>query len=95
LTDKFVILCIVEDVHLSNFIVFELWVIFSLLRNANTTPEPNTHNFLLLFSTKNEVSSETPLSEIIESLKETLAHVFSLIELDTFTFVHFVVEEPD
>lgn len=41
------------------------------------------------------MSGQAVLSEIVESLQETFAHVFGLVKLNTFAFIHLVVEEPN
>ena len=89
--DQLLILLVVEDVHLAGLVVFELGVVVGLLGNASAAPEPNTHDLLLLLGAEHEMSSKAPLSEVVESLEETLKKILSLVHNFTFTFILFVV----
>ena len=57
-----------SQVELSLLIVLELWVVNCFLRNASTAPHPNTFNFKIWLITEYQVSCETVLAEIVESL---------------------------
>jgi hypothetical protein len=63
------------QVELSLLVVLELWVVNCFLRNASTAPHPNTFNFETWLITKHQVSCETVLAEIVESLEETIAEI--------------------
>ena len=83
-----------SQVELSLLVVLELWVINCFLRNASTAPHPNTFNFETWLITEYQVSCETVLAEIVESLEETIAEIVGDVKLFTFSLVLVVVEEP-
>ena len=77
-SEKLVILGVVDGIHLSVLVVFELRMVVHLLRNFGTSEEPDTHDVVVTFNTDNSVSSESVLLEVVDSLHETIEEVVSL-----------------
>ena len=93
-SDESFILWIVLDVHLALLVVLKLRMVNSFLRDSCASEKPNTINVKIGFLTENKMSCESMLSESVESLKEILAEVLSLVHDLTFTLILVVVQEP-
>ena len=87
--------CGIVQVHPALLVVLELWVVNGFLGNGGASEEPDTLDFEVGLLTKDDVSGESVLSELVESLEETLAEVLSLVEDLALSLVLVVVEEPD
>ncbi len=79
----------------SDLVVLELRVVLQLLRNALASEEPHSLDFEAGFFSEDSMGSEAVLSEVVESLQESIQQVRCLVENHTFTFVFLVVEEVD
>jgi len=84
----------VGQVKFTGLVVLKLWMVNSFLRNAGTTPQPNTFNLEVWLVTKDQVARKAVLAEVVEALQETIAQVICDVELFAFTFVFVVVQEP-
>jgi len=92
---ELLVFLVAEDVHLSLGVVLERGVIVALLGDTGGSPHPDAHNLLLLLGSEDELSGEGPLSELVESLEETIAQVLSDVKNLTLISEHLVVEEPN
>lgn len=89
-SDQFLVIFII-NIQFSAFIVFKLWVVDHFLRDSLSSEEPDTLNFKLGFVSEHQVSGQAVLSEVVDSLEETIQHVGSLVKNLSLTIVHLVV----
>jgi hypothetical protein len=75
------------EVKFSNIVVFKLRMFLHLFRDTLSSEEPDTLDFKVGFFTKDSNHSESVLSEVIESLEETVHEVSGLIEDFSFTWI--------
>jgi hypothetical protein len=92
-TNKVSILFIINTQLLSS-IVFELWVILHLSWNFFSSEDPHSLDFKLWLFSKDGVHGPSVLSKVVNSLQETIHKVKGLVENNSLTFVHLVVEFP-
>jgi len=85
----------IVEVHPALLVVLELGVVNGFLGNCGASEQPHTFDFEAGLLTQDDVSGEGVLSELVESLQETLAEVLSLVKDLTLSLVLVVVEEPD
>ena len=75
--------------------VFEARVVLHFLRNSLSSEEPDTLDFELRLLSEDDVSGKGVLSEVVNSLEESISKVSELIEDFSLTFVLIVVQEED
>ena len=94
LSDELEVLLVVE-VDLACFVVFELRVVVHFEWDLVASEAPDTLNFKLGLFVEDAHSGQAVLSEVVESLQETLHQVLGFVELFTLTLVLVIVEEPE
>jgi len=83
------------DAELGLLIVFELGMVQHLLGNSLSSEQPHSLNFKVWLLSKHGVHGESVLSEVINSLEESVEVVGGLVKNHTLTFVLLVVNEVD
>jgi len=77
--------------QLPNFIVFELWVVLHLLWDSLSSEDPHSFDFKLWFLTYDSVHGPGVLSEVINSLQESIHKVNSLVKNSSFSFIELII----
>jgi len=93
-SDQSLILCII-NAELSLGVVFELWVVNHFLGDSLSSEQPDTFNLELGLFTEEQVGSKGVLPEMVNSLQESVQHVFGLEHNNSLAFVHLVVNVED
>ena len=78
-------------IQFSKFVILELRMVYHLLGNSLSSEEPHSFNFKIWFISEHHVSSKGVLSEMVNSLQESVQEISKLILDLTFSFVFFIV----
>jgi len=88
---EFLVLGVVNDVHLSVLVVFELRMVMHFLGNDVTSEKPDTFDVVVTLITNSGVTRESVFLEAVNSLHKTVKQVIGLEENLTFGTVLLVL----
>jgi len=82
-------------IELGEDMIFVLWVVLDLEWNSISSPYKYSSNLQIRFSSIDSHGSKTILSEMIESLQESIHKIQGMMELLSFTLILVIVDVPD